>query len=113
MFRKNLTLTVACAAGLMFAALPAMAIEPSSPSQTAEIAPAIEPATGVIASISEATDSFVLKMDDGSKKTFNVNDDTVYTLDGKAATKDEVLKTDAKASVTHTGEEAMSIAVTR
>ncbi len=59
--------------------------------------------TGVIESVSPADESFVLILEaspesDSTRVTVKVNDDTVYTLNGKVSTMEEAIKQDRTAA---------------
>jgi hypothetical protein len=106
-----LMLPAACVAAGLFVTTPALADTPDTPAGAHATAMALaadlESTDGTIKSVND--DSFVLKDDDGDKRTFMVDDDTVYTLEGKAASKDEVLKAGAKVAVTHKGKTAVTV----
>lgn len=59
-------------------------------------------AEGTVESIDLNKSQFTLKVGDRTQ-TVTITKDTSYMLDGQASTRDAVLKTGAKVSVTHTG----------
>lgn len=105
-------LPMACVAGLLFAAAPMIAAVQSAEDvrptgSVMALAADVESTDGEIDDVND--DSFVLEQADGDEKTFKIDEHTVYTLEGKAASKDDVLKEGTKVAVTHRGNKALTV----
>ncbi len=96
----TLSLPLAIPAVFEHAICPQAAVVPANP---------VEVSTGVIQSVDRNNNTFVLAEQD-VEITLEVDENTVFLLDGVEASKDDVLQRDHRAVVTHRGELATRVA---
>ncbi len=103
---NTLTLTAICALGFgapLGAGHAGQAWAISAPAMAAE---SVE---GKIKSVDKEGNKFVLTVESKDME-FKVNDQTVYTLDGRRVSRDDALKAGHKATVTHADRTASNVA---
>jgi hypothetical protein len=66
---------------------------------------------GVISDVDFEKNRFVLEREHEEQLTIRIDENTRYTLNGEASTKEEVLKAGAEATVSHESRRAISLAV--